>query len=66
MERVSAAAGPVGLIKVRILPHVASPEKWAGHGQDQAQGAIPSAPEGYMGQRTGKGNAKQAAQLYKR
>lgn len=46
MERVSVAAGPVVLIKVRILPHAASPGKRAGHGQDQAQGAIPSAPEG--------------------
>lgn len=30
MERVSTAAGPVGLIKVRILPHVASPENGQG------------------------------------
>lgn len=30
MERVSAAAGPVALIKVRILPHGASPGKGQG------------------------------------
>lgn len=30
MERVSVAAGPVVLIKVRILPHAASPGKGQG------------------------------------
>lgn len=30
VERVSVAAGPVALIKVRILPHTASPGKGQG------------------------------------
>lgn len=40
VDRVSIAAGPVVLIKVGIF------QERAGHGQDQAQGSTPSAPEG--------------------